>query len=208
MVQVGALYTSLKALLMAEIDRIATLRTVEREFGHNLSRGGGGRNSTAKGNDVIEIDESERRTLSQLRDRIEGAIKVGIVTNGVKGEVKTVWLSAGVIEKLAIVLRCMAGPEAVRIRPLNNELTTQEAAEFLGISRPSMVKLLRENALPWSTPTLKKTHRRVKLSDLVAFRDSLADEAAERGEPKLLAGRAAFLAEAEAARTRRQITPR
>lgn len=45
-------------------------------------------------------------------------------------------------------------------------LTTQEAAEFLGVSRPTIVRLLEKGAIEFEKPN---RHRRVRLHDLIEF---------------------------------------
>jgi len=52
-------------------------------------------------------------------------------------------------------------------RPKSQRLTTREAADFLGISRPTLVKLLEGGEIPFEQPS---RHRRVLLSDVVAFK--------------------------------------
>jgi excisionase family DNA binding protein len=87
------------------------------------------------------------------------------------------------------VLAEMAQGNAVTIVPTHAELTTQEAANFLNVSRPHIVKLLEQNVIPF---TKTGTHRRVRYQDLVNYRnqqieqsqrtlDKLAAEAQELG---------------------------
>lgn len=110
-----------------------------------------------------------------------------------------VWLELETIDDIRQFFGLMVGADAVQIVPLSREMTTQEAAEFLGISRPSLIKLVEMGELKCLKPTPGGRHRRLLLSDLVAFRDRLAEEAAERGRPLLLAGREKFLSEARQA---------
>ncbi|MFL1377367.1 MULTISPECIES: helix-turn-helix domain-containing protein [unclassified Nocardiopsis] len=57
---------------------------------------------------------------------------------------------------------------AISIAPHNTMLTTQEAADLLGISRPTLVRLLTEGEIPYS---MRGRHRRVLLHDLLGYRE-------------------------------------
>lgn len=66
------------------------------------------------------------------------------------------------------VVTAMAKGQAVLIEPLDAVLTTQEAADRLHISRPTLVKLLEAGKIPFHK---RGRHRRVRLADLLAYED-------------------------------------
>lgn len=78
-----------------------------------------------------------------------------------------------VYEVLVQVVAAMKAGKAIAVAPLEQRLTTQQAADLLGISRPTLVKLLDEHEIPYEQPG---RHRRVRLSDVLAYRDRRRQE--------------------------------
>lgn len=126
--------------------------------------------------------------------------EVALAANG-----DTVALPAELRQLLAVV-RTMRRGQAVTLAPRGQQLTTQQAADLLGISRPTLIKLLEQGRIPYETPG---RHRRLRLSDVLAFQQirraeqqrALADLAAESQELGLYdAGTEAFEAQLSEAR--------
>lgn len=71
-----------------------------------------------------------------------------------------------IIDALRQTLVALARNQAVTILPTDTLLTTQQAAEVLGVSRPTLIKILEAGDIPYLTPG---RHRRIQLTDVLAY---------------------------------------
>ncbi len=77
-------------------------------------------------------------------------------------------LPRSVREVLVRVVRELAQGNAVAVLPVHTELTTQEAANLLNLSRPYLIGLIDQGTLP-CTRTVGN-HRRLRLADVLAYK--------------------------------------
>jgi excisionase family DNA binding protein len=76
-----------------------------------------------------------------------------------------------VFRVLEQVTNALAAGNGITVAPNELRMTTQQAADFLGISRPTLVKLLETGQIPFERPG---RHRRIALRDLTAYQKTFA----------------------------------
>ena len=82
-------------------------------------------------------------------------------------------IPAEIFRILDQVTNALAAGAGITIVPQGMSMTTQQAADFLGISRPTLVRLLEAGDIAYDKPG---RHRRVQLEDLVAYQANFRAE--------------------------------
>jgi excisionase family DNA binding protein len=80
---------------------------------------------------------------------------------------ETVTVPPVVLTLLVRVLANLAAGQGVTLVPAHAELTTQQAADLLNVSRPYLIKLLKEDKINYRTVG---THRRITASSLMDYK--------------------------------------
>ena len=111
-------------------------------------------------------DLEEMLDLSRFLDRLtEPAALLG-------PDGQTVPLPMETFVVLRRVVEAMQVGKAITLAPVDQMLTTQEAANFLGISRPTLVKLLEAEVIRHEK-TPGGRHRRLRLQDVVTYQENM-----------------------------------
>lgn len=116
------------------------------------------------------IARESSEALSPLIPKLQGVAKFKITLP--RRGVTSIRLPKAAVKLLAEVLSQMAKGNAVTLIPSNADLTTQQAAEILNVSRPFVVKLIDDGTIP--SYSVGK-HRRVRYQDILAYKEQSRD---------------------------------
>jgi excisionase family DNA binding protein len=115
--------------------------------------------------DSLAARDSSRRLAPYLAGRRK--VRVQVIPEEGRADEEPLVLPASVLNLLFTILTEMAEGNTVTLIPIHAELTTQQAADLLNVSRPFVVELLEKGEIPHRKVG---THRRVLFSDLMAYK--------------------------------------
>lgn len=76
-------------------------------------------------------------------------------------------------EILRRVVHALSRGQSISILTHDQEISTQQAAEILGLSRPTVVRLIEDGELPAHVPGAVR--RKLRLADVLGYREGLRD---------------------------------
>jgi excisionase family DNA binding protein len=150
--------------------------------------------STSNPFETVTPSEAEARLAQESSRRLathkfgkRSSVRIRLLDDGEEAE--PVAVPASALRLFLQLLGEMSRGNAVTLIPGQAELTTQQAADLLNVSRPYVVKLLEEGKIPFRTVG---KYRRVRFDDVMAYKrkddeardkvlDQLAAEAQELG---------------------------
>lgn len=122
---------------------------------------------TARDRQAARVAEGRLRRLLES-EAAQDAVELRLAGTGNEaGEVVAVPLSA--LRLLDTILEANANGHAMTVVPAHEELTPNQAAELLGVSRPYLVKLLDEGAIPFRRVG---AHRRIRAEALSRYQQA------------------------------------
>jgi excisionase family DNA binding protein len=117
---------------------------------------------------ILHAKPAELEQVSALRDQIAAMLQSTNKTYLVGANGERTELPSSAVEALKLVVDALARGQSVTLVPQDKDLTSQEAADTLRVSRPHLIKLLDRGESPFHRVG---THRRVRLEDVLAYRE-------------------------------------
>ncbi len=114
----------------------------------------------------IKTADQLRSILASAPSDKDGGVTLRIADPG--GGIEEITLTHDLAEKFRAILRLISSGKGFRVIPYEAELTTQQAADFLNVSRPYLIKLLEAEEIKH---TKVGRHRRVKAEELFLYKE-------------------------------------
>jgi len=125
-------------------------------------------------------------SIRRLAPLVKNSHQLTVLVQTDNGPGEPLVLPAAAVQLLTGILAEFARGHTMTAHPIPTELTSQEAADLLNVSRPYLISLLDRHEIPYHKVG---THRRIALSDLLEYhrksqarRDAALDELADLGQ--------------------------
>ncbi|AGR72634.1 excisionase family DNA-binding protein [Burkholderia pseudomallei] len=120
----------------------------------------------------LEMARIAQRCIMEALDHSRAAA-ITLTTD--KGEHPSVEVPPAALKLIGQLLGAMSEGRSITVMPANREFTTVEAAHFLNVSRPFVIKEIEEGRLPHR---MVGTHRRIAFNDLVKYANTMREKQA------------------------------
>ena len=115
----------------------------------------------------IELAKQSSRTLAGLLNKKAKTFDLELSDSS---STKKIVLPAYAIKILSDILTQMSKGNAVTLVPIHAELTTQEAADLLNVSRPFIIKLLEDGKISYK---MVGTRRKILFKNLMLYKETM-----------------------------------
>lgn len=126
------------------------------------------------GHNIVHLptqpEVEEAKISSRMLSKYADADRVQMTLKASNGQAEDLVLPGPVLQMLLDILSEMARGNAISLMPIHHELSTQEAANLLNVSRPHLVSLLEKGDLPFRKVG---SHRRVQAKDVLEYKTKI-----------------------------------
>lgn len=116
---------------------------------------------------LVAPDPAEAEVLTRLSVEIGEIYREHGEARLVGPDGEMIGIPASAFNALRLAVEAMSQGQTIVLTPQESQLTTQQAADLLHVSRPHLIKLLEGGEIPFHRVG---THRRVRLEDILAYR--------------------------------------
>jgi excisionase family DNA binding protein len=116
---------------------------------------------------------AENRTGEPIKPSEDEALEIGKYAERIEQSGFLFEMPAVLAKAVRLLMSELGRGHGVAIVPYGRELTTQQAADLLGVSRPFLIQLVDRGDL---TAVMVGTHRRIALDDVLRYKEQRSDE--------------------------------
>jgi len=117
-----------------------------------------------------ELLAQASRLMNEALDRSEAG-RISLVEENADGsDIARLEVPPATLRLLSQILALMARQQTFVLYPESSELTTKQAAEVLGVSRPFLIRVLEAGDIPFRKVG---RHRRALMKDVLAYKQSM-----------------------------------